>query len=126
MKKYSEEHLWVEVAGDLATVGVTAYAADELGDITFVELPEVGAVLTSGEPFCVIESAKAATDVIAPCRGIVAAVNAKLDDDPALVNSSPEQGGWICRLKEFSQTEVDTLMGEREYEAYQGKDEDED
>ncbi|OPZ30659.1 MAG: Glycine cleavage system H protein [Lentisphaerae bacterium ADurb.BinA184] len=123
MRRYSDEHLWVDAEGGVATVGITAYAAAELGDITFVELPEAGAVLVAGESFCVIESAKAATDVIAPCGGVVAEVNARLDDDPGLVNTSPDRDGWICRLREVKPAEIAALLDEAGYEALLAKNE---
>ena len=120
MKKYSEDHQWVEVKKSAATVGITAYAAEELGEITFVELPELGTVVTQGEPLCVVESAKAASDVFAPLSGTVSEVNAGLDENPALINDSPERDGWICRLKEIETAELDELMSDAEYEAYVG------
>ena len=127
MQRYSEEHQWVETDKGVATVGITAYAAEELGDITFVELPEVGIVLTQSEPLCVVESVKAASDVFAPIGGTIAAVNDRLEENPALINASPERDGWICRLKEFDPSEMVEMMTEEEYEAFlAGEDDDED
>jgi len=119
MKKYfSEEHHWVEVQGDAATLGLTAYAVQELGDVTFVELPEVESVLAPGDVLCVVESAKAAVEVLSPLSGAVCEVNQRLDDEPALLNAAPESDGWICRLREFDPEELTALMDEEEYEEF--------
>lgn len=118
MKRFSEDHVWAEVENDTATVGITAYAAEELGEITFIEVPEVDTVLTESEPLCVVESSKAASDVFAPIGGSIVEVNARLDKSPDLLNSSPEQEGWICRISEFDAKDVENLMTEEEYEAY--------
>ncbi|MCF7853958.1 MAG: glycine cleavage system protein GcvH [Candidatus Pacebacteria bacterium] len=129
MKRFSEEHLWVDVHKNEATIGITAYAAEELGEITFIELPDVGFVLTQGETLCVVESVKAASDIVAPLSGSVAAVNEKLENEPGLLNSAPEAEGWICRVEEIERQEVDGMMREEEYEAFISSDtenEDED
>jgi len=118
MKKYSEDHQWVEVKKGVATVGITPYAAEELGEVSFVELPEEGTVVTQGDPLCVVESVKAASDVFAPISGTVAEVNQALDETPAMINDSPERDGWICRLKEIDESELSELMTEAEYEHY--------
>jgi glycine cleavage system H protein len=122
MKRYSEEHQWVEVRGGKARVGITAYAAEELGDISFVELPDVGLVLAQGEPLCVVESVKAASDVFAPVGGTVSAVNERLEDEPELVSASPEKEGWICELNELDEADLENLMDEIEYEEFLGTD----
>jgi glycine cleavage system H protein len=127
MRRYSEEHQWVEVSRGAATVGITAYAAEELGELTFVELPAVGTSVTQGENLCVVESVKAASDVFAPVSGTVSEVNQALDANPALVNASPERDGWICRLKEVEAAEMEGMMTEEEYEAFiASEDEDDD
>lgn len=119
MIKYSEEHQWVKVCQNgLWEVGITAYAADELGELNFVELPKIGLELSAGEPLCVVESVKAASDVFAPVGGIVSEVNQALEKEPALLNESPEENGWLCRLKQVDPAELDTLMNRSEYEAY--------
>ena len=123
-KRYSEEHEWVVVEDGVATVGITAYAAEELGDITFVELPEPGVVLAQGDTMCVIESVKAASDIFAPIGGTVGPVNSRLEEEPGLVNDSPEGEGWICRLQEVEEPEMDGLLTEKEYEEYVAGDDD--
>ena len=125
MKRFSDEHAWVDVAEGTATTGITAYAAEELGDINFVELPDVGSVLAQGELLCVVESVKAASDVFAPVGGTVVAVNKRLDTEPQLINDGAEKDGWICRLEEVDESELDGLMTEEEYELFvAGDDED--
>jgi glycine cleavage system H protein len=118
MKRYTEEHEWVVVTGDLAVVGITAFAAEELGDITYVELPAVGKTVKKGESLCVIESVKAASDVFSPVSGAVAEVNGDLENDPGIVNASPEEKGWICKMSGVSQAEVDKLMTAEQYAAF--------
>lgn len=125
MKRFSEEHEWVEVADGVAAVGITAYAAEELGEITFVELPEQGTVLGQGDSLCVVESVKAASDVFVPIGGTIMEVNGRLEEEPELVNASPEGEGWICKLTEVDEGELDSLMSEEEYEAFTSSDDDE-
>jgi len=125
MKRFSEEHEWVEVKGEVATVGLTAHAASELGDITFIELPTVGAVFAQGDVLCVVESVKAASDVFIPIGGTVVEVNTKLESEPERINDSPEKAGWICRLSEFDEAELESLLSEQEYEQFVAE-EDED
>ncbi len=97
--RYSKDHEWLRIEGDEAVVGITAYAADELGDVVFVELPEVGRKLAGDETFGVIESVKTASDLLAPVAGEVIAVNEALAEEPELVNSEPYEGGWMVRLR---------------------------
>ena len=99
MKLFTEEHEWVEFDGDVATVGITGHAQDQLGDITFVELPEVGRTLEKGEGFAVVESVKAASDVYAPFAGEVVEANAALEDKPELVNEAAEGDGWFAKIR---------------------------
>lgn len=99
MKLFTEEHEWVEFDGDVATVGITGHAQDQLGDITFVELPEVGRALEKGEAFAVVESVKAASDVYAPFAGEVVEANAALEDKPELVNEAAEGDGWFAKIR---------------------------
>ena len=97
--RYSKDHEWLRIEGSEAVVGITAYAADELGDVVFVELPDVGRALQKDETFGVIESVKTASDLLAPVAGEVIAVNDALADEPELVNSEPYGGGWMVRLR---------------------------
>ena len=120
MKRITKEHEWVEIEGDVATIGITEYAASELGDITFIELPDVGASLAQGDPFGVVESVKAASDLYAPIGGEVSAVNEQLDESPETVNQSAEKDGWIVKLVNFKAGDLDTLMTEDEYAEYIG------
>ena len=116
MKKYSEEHQWIEVNADgTATVGITKYAADELGEITFIELPTVGTALKAKDQLCVVESVKAASDVFLPASGIITEVNTVLDKDPSALNNDPEGIGWICRLDKADPADVAALMDEAAY-----------
>ena len=119
MKKYSEEHQWIEVAADgTATIGITKYAADELGEITFIELPTVGQELKAKEQLCVVESVKAASDVFMPVSGTVKEVNTVLDKDPSALNNDPEGLGWICRIDKADPADLAALMDEDAYAAF--------
>jgi len=115
---FTDEHEWIDVEGDSATVGITDYAQEQLGDIVFVELPEVGSVIEKGKDAAVVESVKAASDVYAPVSGEVTEVNAALEDDPSLVNSSPEEDGWFFRLTISDPSELDGLMDAKAYQAF--------
>lgn len=118
MRYYSKEHEWVEVAGDTATIGITRYAADQLGDIVFVELPAGGSAVVAGGDAAVVESVKAASDVYAPLTGKVVETNEDLAADPALLNADPEGKGWMFRLSLTNTAELETLMSADDYEAY--------
>ena len=118
MKKFTKEHEWISLEGDVATIGITDHAAHELGDITFVELPNVGDQASAGEVLTVVESVKAASDVFSPVSGTISEVNQELEANPALVNESPEEEGWICKVEEVDSSELDALMDETEYRAY--------
>ena len=129
MKRFSEEHQWVEIKDGVATIGITAYAAEELGEITFIELPEVGTVFAQGDTLCVVESVKAASDVFAPVGGTVKEVNQRLDQEPGQINVSPERDGWLCRFEEVDESEMDALMTEAQYEEFivaEGEEEEEE
>lgn len=115
---FTDEHEWIDVEGESATVGITDYAQEQLGDIVFVELPSVGTVLDKGGDAAVVESVKAASDVYAPISGEVTENNAALEDDPALVNSSPEEEGWFFRLSISDSSELKGLMDEAGYKAF--------
>jgi glycine cleavage system H protein len=108
--RYTRDHEWLRTEGGEGVVGITAYAAEELGDIVFVELPEVGRTLTKDEVFGVIESVKTASDLFAPAAGEVVAVNEALADAPELVNSEPYEGGWMVRLKLDDTAAGESLM----------------
>ncbi len=118
MKRFTEEHEWVKIDGNVATVGITDYAQNTLGDITFVDLPKVGKTVKKGDTLCVVESVKAASDVFAPLGGTVATVNARLSDAPETVNRSPENDGWICTLTGFDAAELESLMTAEQYAAF--------
>jgi glycine cleavage system H protein len=115
--RYSKEHEWVRVEGDTATIGITSFAADELGDIVFIELPEPGTTLTQFGTFGVIESVKAVSDLYAPISGEVLEINEALRDAPELLNSDPFGDGWIARLRPADPAEVDALMDADAYAA---------
>ena len=115
--RYSKEHEWVRVEDSRATIGITSFAADELGDIVFVELPEVGASVSQFTPFGVVESVKAVSDLYAPISGEVVEVNEALRDAPELLNSDPFGEGWIARVALSETTELDALMDADAYGA---------
>jgi glycine cleavage system H protein len=115
--RYTKDHEWVRVEGDEATVGITAYAADQLGDIVFVELPEVGRSLTQFAAFGVVESVKAVSDLFAPLTGDVATTNDALTGSPELVNSDPYGEGWMVRLTLTAPAELDELLDASAYDA---------
>ncbi len=118
MKKYTKDHEWVSLDGNLATVGITSYAAKELGDITFVEVPAVDDDAAIGEVLTVVESVKAATDVFSPVNGTITEVNEELEDNPQLVNESAEDNAWICKIEAQDSSAIDSLMTEEEYNTY--------
>ena len=112
---YTKDHEWLDVAGDTATVGITDYAQGQLGDVVFVELPQIGAVLVQGKDAAVVESVKAASEVYAPISGKVTEGNTDLEADPSLVNTSPEAGGWFFRMTVGDASELADLMDEAAY-----------
>ncbi|MDT8420635.1 MAG: glycine cleavage system protein GcvH [Desulfuromonadales bacterium] len=116
--KYTEEHEWVSLDGDVATIGVTDFAQDQLGDVVFVELPEVGEQLQSGKPFGVVESVKAVSDVYAPVSGEVIEINDALPDDPELINNSPYEEGWMLKIRLSAPAELDELMSVDAYQEF--------
>ena len=115
---FTEDHEWIEVDGDTATVGITDYAQGQLGDIVFVEVPDEGTSVEKGGEAAVVESVKAASDVYAPITGEVMEANAALEEDPALVNTSPEGDGWFFKLTIADSGELDGLMDEGAYKAF--------
>ncbi len=118
MKHYTKEHEWIELDGDVATVGISVHAAEELGDITYVELPEVEADFVKGDVFSVVESVKAASDIYAPVKGQISAVNEELEDSPELVNESAEEKGWICKFSGVSSADLEGYMSSEQYQAF--------
>jgi glycine cleavage system H protein len=117
-RKYIDSHEWIKIDGDLAVVGITDFAQDALGDITFVELPAVDAEVTKGGECCVIESVKAASDMYSPLSGVIAEVNTSLETEPEKINASPYEEGWVFKLKNFDSSEVDALMDAAAYEKF--------
>ncbi|MCR2832810.1 glycine cleavage system protein GcvH [Parerythrobacter lacustris] len=115
---FTDEHEWIDVDGDNATVGITDYAQGQLGDIVFVELPATGTMLEKGGDAAVVESVKAASDVYAPISGEVMETNDALEDDPALVNTSPEEDGWFFKMTVGDKGELEGLMDAKAYKAF--------
>lgn len=115
---FTQDHEWIEVNGDTATVGITDYAQGQLGDIVFAEVPAIGAALTKGGDAAVVESVKAASDVYAPVSGTVTENNTALEADPALVNTDPEGEGWFFKLILSDAGELDGLMDAAAYQAF--------
>lgn len=113
--KYTKDHEWIIVEGDVATIGITEYAAEALGEMVYVELPEVGASLTKGDAFAVVESSKSASDVYMPLSGEVLETNESLDSEPELINNSTYENGWIIKAKISDASELDEAMDEAEY-----------
>ena len=118
--RFTKDHEWVEVDGDVATIGITAYAAEQLGDVVFVEVPEVGKTVALGDGLAVVESVKAASDVYAPISGEVLEANGDLSDTPETVNQDPEGAGWFAKLKISDPSQVEALMDRHAYDAYLG------
>ena len=116
--KFTKDHEWVSLDGDTATVGITDYAQEQLGDVVFVEMPEAGKTVSQGDEAGVVESVKAASEVYAPVSGEVVEANPELEDNPALVNQDPLAGGWFFRLRLSNAGELDGLMDEAAYKAY--------
>ena len=116
--KYTEDHEWLKIEGDIATVGITVHAQDALGDVVFVDLPEVGALFAQKETAGVVESVKAAADVYMPVGGEVTEVNETLRADPSLANSDPLGAGWFFKVKMSDASQLDTLMDETSYSAF--------
>ncbi len=118
---FTQEHEWIEIDGEIATVGITEYAQSQLGDIVFVDVPDEGRQLTKGDEAAVVESVKAASDVYSPASGTVFEGNSALVDNPALVNEDPEGDGWFFKLTLRDADELDELMDEDKYAAYVAK-----
>ncbi len=118
--KYSNDHEWVAVDGDTATIGITDYAQGELGDLVFVELPDVGSEANQGESFGTVEAVKAVSDLFAPVSGEVVEINEALADDPEVVNKDPYGGGWMIKVKMSNADELDALLDADAYKALIG------
>lgn len=120
MTRFTDEHEWLTLDGDVATVGITAHATSQLGDLVFVELPKVGAKLAKGQGAAVVESVKAASDVFAPLDGEVVEINDAVAQDPALVNTDPLGKGWLYRMRLAGTADYDALLDEAAYKALIG------
>ena len=120
MLKFTEEHEWLKIEGGVATVGITAHAAEQLGDLVFVELPEVGATFEKGGDAATVESVKAASDVYCPLDGEIVEVNEAITADPSLVGSDPQGAGWFFKLKLANPADADGLMDEAGYKELVG------
>jgi len=118
MERFSKDHEWIRVDGDIGTIGITVHAQDKLGDVVFVEVPEVGRKVTAGEPCAVVESVKAASDVFAPVSGEVIAANGDLAGQPALVNEDAEGRAWFFKVRLTNRGELDGLMDRAAYDAF--------
>ncbi len=114
--KYSKEHEWVALEGQIATIGITDQAQDRLGEIVYVELPGVGKKISKDDPFGIIESVKAASDIYAPVSGTVVEVNEDLPESPQVINEDPYGDGWLIKVRISDASELDDLMGDKEYE----------
>jgi glycine cleavage system H protein len=116
--KFTEDHEWIKVDGDTGIIGISAYAAKALGDVVFVELPDIGTEFDKGDEAAVVESVKAASEVYAPIGGEVIEVNEALEDAPETVNASPDGDGWFLKIKIADAAELESLMDEAKYKDY--------
>ncbi len=116
--KYTKDHEWIRAEGDTYVVGITSFAAEQLGDVTYVELPEVGTEFGISDEIATVESVKAASDIYSPVSGTVAAVNDLLEDQPELVNEGPQEQGWFFKLANVNTSELNALMDANEYEKF--------
>lgn len=119
--KFTKEHEWITVAGDIATVGITVHAAEQLGDVVFVDLPAVGKKVEKGKEAAVVESVKAASEVYAPIDGEIVEVNKGIADEPSLVNSEPEGGAWFMKIRIADPSQLDGMMDKAAYDKFVGK-----
>lgn len=119
--KFTEEHEWITVAGGVATVGITTHAAEQLGDVVFVDLPAIGKTVEKGKEAAVVESVKAASEVYAPIDGEIVEVNKSIADEPSLVNSDPEGGAWFMKIKIANPAQLDGMMDRTAYDKFVGK-----
>lgn len=121
MKKYSDQHEWIQIVGDIGTVGISQYAQHQLGDVVFAELPNIGKHLSKGSEAAVVESVKAASEVYSPVSGEVIEVNTALQDQPDLVNTSPEEAGWFFKIRLKDSAELNVLMDATAYKSFIGE-----
>ncbi len=119
--KFTEEHEWITVQGGVATVGITTHAAEQLGDVVFVDLPAIGKKVEKGKEAAVVESVKAASEVYAPIDGEIVAVNTAIADEPSLVNSDAEGGAWFMKIKIANPSQLDSMMDRAAYDKFVGK-----
>lgn len=119
--KFTEEHEWITVAGGVATVGITTHAAEQLGDVVFVDLPAIGKKVEQGKEAAVVESVKAASEVYAPIDGEIVEVNKSIADEPSLVNSDPEGRAWFMKIKIANPAQLDSMMDRAAYDKFVGK-----
>ena len=120
-RKFTKDHEWVELENDVATIGITGHAAEQLGDVVFVELPSVGASFNQGDDMAVVESVKAASDVYAPISGEIVAINDTIVDEPAKVNEDPDAAAWFVKIKPANAGEMETLLDEAAYKDHAGE-----
>lgn len=116
--KFTEDHEWISINGDVATVGITDFAQEQLGDVVFVDLPDAGTAVEKGGEVAVVESVKAASDIYAPVTGEVTEINADLEDEPTKVNQDAQGSGWFMKIKMSDASELDNLMDEAAYKAF--------
>jgi len=122
--KYHREHDWARVEGDVAVIGLTSFAQESLGDIVYIELPEIGTDIVAGQPYAEVESVKAVSDVYAPLSGSVVEINEEVVDAPELINESPFENGWLVKVQLSDPAELDDLMTAEEYEQLLAEEED--
>jgi glycine cleavage system H protein len=116
--KYTKEHEWIRIDGDTGVMGITDHAAEELGDVTFIELPQAGQEVKKGDAIGTVESVKAASEIYAPAGGTVVDVNSRLEEEPELINNSPFEDGWLVKLSLADASELDDLMNAAAYQEY--------
>lgn len=120
--KYTKEHEWINIDGDVATIGITNFAQEQLGDIVSVEVPKIGKEFSKGESLALIDSMKTTSDVYAPVSGVILEVNQELESQPELLNEDPYEKGWILKLKIKNNDEIESLMSVEDYEAFVEKE----
>ncbi|MDY0176703.1 MAG: glycine cleavage system protein GcvH [Lentisphaeria bacterium] len=118
MKLYAKTHEWVQVENGIATLGISEFAAEELGDVTYIEMPALDEKFAAGDIFGSVESVKAASDLFCPIGGSICEINEELEDEPALLNQSAEDQGWICKLEKINESDLSALMSLEEYLAF--------
>jgi glycine cleavage system H protein len=116
--KFTKDHEWIEIEGEIATIGITEYAAEALGELVYVELPKIGSKYSKQDAFAVVESSKSASDVYIPIAGEVVAINEKLSSQPELINNSAYKEGWIAKVKIINHSDLDETMDESAYKAF--------